>query len=239
MCSFVNYCNKIDLNNFTLIIPSVSVGNVGQLTVDLLIPTYNLKKIATFWHPAIISSVGSDPFDNENTDVCVACELYANENLQLAAIQLRTSLEFRLALSFFEELKQFISENKFRNVIITTSSFAHLLVDPKSVYYYLSNEENQQVLKDLEFKLLKPVLDEKYIVEGSGFALKLYEILKDSLKCTVLVKHVSEGDNRNDATTMLNVLQKLIVNLEDKSIIVKFPHSWEFVFGNPSPFDIF
>lgn len=238
MSKFVNYLREINLSGFTLIIPSVSVGNVGQLSVDLLISTYNLSKTATFWHPAIISSVGADPFNDGNSELCVACELYANEQLRVATIQLRSSLEFASALNFFGELRTFIHNCKFEKVLILTSSFAHLLSDPTQTYCYLTNEGTEQALEKLDFRLLKPTVNEKYVVEGSGFGVKLFEILSSLTKCTLLIKYVSEGDNRNDAVNTLNKLQVLLGNLKS-DVPLKCPHSWNFIFGNPSPINIF
>lgn len=239
MCDFVNFLKNIDLNGYTLIVPSVSVGNVGQLTIDLLITTYNFKKVATFWHPGIIPTVGADPFDDDNSELCTACELYANEDLKIATLQLRSSIEFNLALSFFREFKAFVTSSKFGRIFILTSSFAHLLNDPTAIYYYLSNDGNQTILEQMEFKLLKPTFNERYIVEGSGYGVKLYEILKESAQCTLLVKYVSEGDNRNDAVTMLSKLQNLITSLKSDKSPLRCPNSWNFVFGNSCPITIF
>lgn len=239
MTNFLNFLKNINLNGYTLIIPSVSVGNVGQLTVDLLISTYNLEKIGTFWHPAIIASVGADPFKDENEDICVACELYVNEKLKLAAVQLRSSIEFKLALNFFKEFKTFILKNEFEKVLILTSAFAHLLNDPKLIYRCLSNDEELfDTLKALDFRFYEETRN-GHIAEGSGFSVKFYETLNDSVKSTLLVNYVSEGDNRHDAVDMLNKLRRLINSLRNIDMDLKYPQSWNFVFGNPSPITIF
>lgn len=41
---------NISLTGYTVIIPSVCVGNVAQLTVDLIISSLELKKVASIWH---------------------------------------------------------------------------------------------------------------------------------------------------------------------------------------------
>lgn len=46
---------NIKLNGYTVLFPSVCVGNAAQLAVDLLISTLEMKKIASIWHVSIHS----------------------------------------------------------------------------------------------------------------------------------------------------------------------------------------
>lgn len=239
MTEFVQFTNKINLRDFILIIPSVSVGNIGQLTVDLLITNYNLKKVATIWHPAIIPSVGSDPFFKESNDVCTACELYASSELKLSVIQIRSSIEPKLASKCFEELKKFVVESEFKRIIILSSSFAHLLQDFNIIYQYVSNEEEMENFEKLHITPLKPLFNGKYVIEGGGFTIKLYEKFSSFIQCVVLIKYVSEGDNRQDAIDMMHKLQYIDKCLSMEGNVLNYPFSWEFGFGNPSPIDIF
>lgn len=41
---------NINLNGYSVVLPSVCVGNIAQLAVDLLISTLEMKKVATIWH---------------------------------------------------------------------------------------------------------------------------------------------------------------------------------------------
>ena len=43
--------------------PAVSVGNIGQLSVDLLISSLHCDKLAKLDHPIFVPVVGSDPYD--------------------------------------------------------------------------------------------------------------------------------------------------------------------------------
>ncbi|PRD37702.1 UNVERIFIED_CONTAM: psmg2 [Trichonephila clavipes] len=51
---FWELSSPMNLENYTLILPSISVGNVGQLAVDLLLNNLNVKKAACINHPSII-----------------------------------------------------------------------------------------------------------------------------------------------------------------------------------------
>ena len=44
--------------------PSISVGNVGQLTADLLINTLELSRVGYVQDPTILPLVGNDAFDH-------------------------------------------------------------------------------------------------------------------------------------------------------------------------------
>ena len=48
--------------------PSVSVGNVGQLTCDLIINTLQMKKVGYFCPKCFLPVVGNNPFYSSNAD---------------------------------------------------------------------------------------------------------------------------------------------------------------------------
>jgi hypothetical protein len=54
--------------------PSVAIGNVGQLAVDLLISTTQAKKCKTVWDPSFIPVVGSDPYSTSGNDIATGCD---------------------------------------------------------------------------------------------------------------------------------------------------------------------
>lgn len=233
------FSKEVDLKDFTLIIPSVAVGNVAQLTVDLLITTYNLKKVATIWHLAIIPAAGSDPFIPTSKELSTACELYVNEEYKIAAVQLRSGLEFNRTIAFIKTLRQSLKSFCLKNVVILTSSHAYEMHNVQSnVFRYISNEDCE-LMKKLDIPVFETNADGKYLVHGSGFAVKMYEMLKDDLKCTVLIRYCYEGDNRPEAESLLKLVVE-VVNLSTenlKNIVV--PFSWQFVFGNPPPINIY
>ncbi|KAJ8964615.1 hypothetical protein NQ314_004750 [Rhamnusium bicolor] len=239
MPKLININDTTVLSGYTLILPTVSVGNVPQLAVDLLITTYNFNKITTIWHPAIVSSVGDDPYHSDRGEICTACELYGNKELKLATIQLRSTVETKLALKFFRDLQEAILPLNLKNVVILSSAFDYELRNINNEkFYYISNEEIEDVMESNNVKLLEPSLNGKYFINGSGFATKLYEILKLNVNCTLLVKYVSEGDNRPDALMTLRKMFKLFA-INDSEPKIIFPTSWEFVFGGPPPLGMY
>lgn len=228
---------EISFNDYVLLIPSVSVGNVGQLTNDLIISGLNLKSVGIVYHKAIIPAIGPNPY-NPSDDICVACELYVSKNLKLAILQLRTSIEQRLANEFFSDLKLFITSRNFKEVIILASTYAHELHDINSGHYrYITNTKNE-VYSTLKILPMEQTETGNYMVHGSGFALKLYNLLMENILTSVIIKYTSEGDNRPDAYSMLNVVGK-VLNIESELKDVRQPYSWDLVYGGPPPIGIY
>lgn len=54
--------------------PAVSVGNIGQLAVDLLINSLKPVKLAKLDHPVFVPVNGSDPYDENEKDLTTAAE---------------------------------------------------------------------------------------------------------------------------------------------------------------------
>ncbi|XP_975420.2 proteasome assembly chaperone 2 [Tribolium castaneum] len=241
MAELFKFSQKPNLEGFTLLIPSVSVGNVPQLTIDLLITSLNFKKVATIWHPAIVSSVGSDPYRTDGPEICTACELYIKEDLKVALIQLRSAINAKLATKFFTDLKNSLTQFKIKSIVILASSFDYELhVVSSNKFYYISNQEITDVMKSLNVKPKEVEFNGKYLVHGSGFAVKLFEVLESNFECTVLIKYVSEGDNRPDAIACINVLNKFVNGFTKCNVTeIKFPSSWNCVFGGPPPLGIY
>lgn len=240
MIELINFKVAIDLTDFTVIIPSVSVANVGQLTVDLLISTYEFKRYATIWHPGIIPCVGADPFAIHSTDVCTACELYANDNLKVAVIQFRSTIEPKFSRVFHEALREEIKKLQFKNVILLTSAYSYERHDIDSPEFrYIGNKDGMELCEMNVQEMKLPEID-NYILEGTGYTFFLYNMLNHHIPCIVFLKYTSEGDNRPDAIRTLDFLTMCLRKLKSSDIkVLKFPPSWEYIFGNPPPIEIY
>lgn len=232
----IELSRDVDISRYTLIIPSVSVGNVPQFTVDLLIKNYNFEKVGMIWHAAIIPLVGADPYNENSDEICTACELFVNENLKIAALQIRTSFQYKMLSVFLEDLKADIIKHKINRIVLVSSAFDYELhkID-RGKYFYIDNTGSGLKLEQIGFKL-----HDKHIVPGGGYCTQVYEAFKEIAHCTVLIKYVSEGNNTNDAVSMMMILSQYISNLKELNINdIKVPHSWGSVFGSPPPMGMF
>ena len=50
--------------------PVVSVGNVAQLALDLIISTLDMERFGYLYHEALVPVVGNDPFEDTNKMSC-------------------------------------------------------------------------------------------------------------------------------------------------------------------------
>lgn len=113
---------NIDLSGCTLILPAVAVGNVGQLTLDLLISSTNMKKIGQIVSSCFIPIVGPDPYIKDSDELCTAIDIYHSADKKIVAIQIR-SPPIKGLQSFFEGLRDFIKQEKISKVIFLMQIF--------------------------------------------------------------------------------------------------------------------
>ncbi|CAK7301213.1 Proteasome assembly chaperone 2 [Vulpes lagopus] len=81
-----------DLAGHTLLI-NLSVGNVGQLAIDLIISTLNMHKIGYFYTDCLVPMVGNNPYataEENSTELCINAEVYSLPSKKLVALQLRS-----------------------------------------------------------------------------------------------------------------------------------------------------
>jgi hypothetical protein len=53
----------------------VSIANIGQLSVDILLASVgSSSSVGALHHPAVIPCVGSDPFDLGSDELMTACQ---------------------------------------------------------------------------------------------------------------------------------------------------------------------
>lgn len=238
--SLIQFKTPCDLAGYTFLVPSVSVGNVPQLTIDLLIRTLNMENVATAWHPGIIACVGTDPIYYHSMSISTACELYINKELKIATIQLRSSIEPKLVLKFLDDLVECVVQLKARKVLILGAGFDYELhnINNKNTFFFVTSAgDSEELGKSTGSKILEADFRGKLTVRGSGFAPKLYEIAKNRVNATLLIKYISEGENIYDAQQFLLKLFEFLALQAPNDI--PLPSSWLHINGGPPPEGIF
>jgi len=133
---------------YTFIAPTVSVGNVGQLTVDLLVSTLNMKKVGLINDPALTPVIGNDPYahslssrvgtldlnqqhDGSSSSPCLmtGCEVYESSFHRLVVMQLRSPLIPGRQSAFLRRLLAFIREKELASTLFLSSCHAHERLD--------------------------------------------------------------------------------------------------------------
>ncbi|KAK2582598.1 hypothetical protein KPH14_004886 [Odynerus spinipes] len=244
----IKLTKTLNLEGYTLILPSVAVGNVAQLTVDLLIASLNLQKIGQILTSAFIPIVGLDSYSETSEHLSTTIDVYAGVNNQIIVIQIRSPFVKSLN-NFYNDLLEFVTENKISKVVILTSSYAYEKTDTQlniTEFRYIPSTniltDNKQIFEDLQWIQYESTHipssnnEELTHIPGGGFAKNLFDFLSNNnIPCIILFKFCSEGDNIPDALDLINYLNqwmKLLQNNSNGSLIIKYPPSWKYLFGN-------
>ncbi|KAM3961127.1 proteasome assembly chaperone 2 [Aphomia sociella] len=239
------FFDNSDLSEFTLIIPSVAVGNVGQLACDLLISSLNMTRIASVYSPALIPILGYDPYNLNSNTLSSSCDIYMCNKRNVIILQLRAPLVCRKARAFLEEVVKKFKEKNIKDIIILTSSFAHENKNiSTSPFRFVASESCPYIKKIQNMNWIEHKNAETSLkIYGGGFTSLLYDICEEnSMPCLVLYKYCSEGDNIPDAYDMISHLSNVINLFSEKSDLMSLmvqPVSWKLLFGRPPPRDIY
>lgn len=108
----------------TLILPSISIGNVGQLAIDMIITTLNCKRIGSIESQCLFPVAG---------DQAAQIEVYATEHYTI--LQIRSNIIYGLHQQFIDELKAL----RFKATIVltgldSTRILQKVSVNPKELY---------------------------------------------------------------------------------------------------------
>ncbi|WVZ60686.1 hypothetical protein U9M48_010673 [Paspalum notatum var. saurae] len=132
----------------TLIMPALSIGNVGQLAVDLLISSARARRVAYLDEPSVLPCAGNDAFGPDAVgDLALALEAYESGPHRLAFIQQRSPVITGMMVSFAKNIADFISSIGKNHIVILSSldSGKRRVIDASShmqVYYLSSCNED-------------------------------------------------------------------------------------------------
>lgn len=112
----IKLMQDVNLENYTLILPSVAVGNVGQLSVDLLISNLNLQKLGQIFSPAFVPIVGANAYHEYSSELITAIDIYVGVKEHIVVLQIRSPYVGELT-EFFDQLTQFVIERKIAKVM--------------------------------------------------------------------------------------------------------------------------
>lgn len=245
------------LEGSTLIIPSISLGNVPQLTVDLLIENLKIPRLGLWYTEALIPVSGPAAYSHlaSDFDFSFNGEVYFDQVHNLTLLQFRAPIFKGLMANFVNELCDVISFYKFKNVIVLTSYDMTLRLDsqiqnphPRWLCHTRTLKPSIALpseFEQLEFDFteddLSKVSKNKHVPQlpGSGFARKLLLLAREKAidQLLALITFVSEGDNRFDALQLASSLNRVLNVKPDCEW--KFPPSWNMLFGTEMPADLY
>ncbi|EME30840.1 hypothetical protein Gasu2_25220 [Galdieria sulphuraria] len=218
-----------------LVFPIVSVGNVPQLAVDLLLENFPFQLVGTLDSSALIPFYGHGALKGPHS-ITTALQVFwlerVPENPNIVCLQIRTPPSKGLTNLFVEEIMSLMNLWNPRLAIFLTSFSALSIIPRGAIEPGQSRVIRTAVPENLLF--VNPAAVEfvgmEYFEENK-FSLfsKFWDKLKSSSQHNFLAlsMHVYEGDNTNDA---ISYFQKLcdflrIFNVPNRDS-VKLPDSW-------------
>lgn len=107
----------------------MSIGNIGQLSIDLIINSflnlnnknninYKIEKIGYFNTNCLLPIIGYNTLDNENNEICINSELFYINELNIVLFQQRSPIINGKGKKYIQELTEFILSNKFSKIIM-------------------------------------------------------------------------------------------------------------------------
>ncbi|XP_070491851.1 proteasome assembly chaperone 2 [Chironomus tepperi] len=229
-----------DLKDFKLVIATVSTGNVGQLTADILINSLKMEKYALFYHPAIIPMIGPSAFSENPNEFSIASEFFVCESNKIVLLQIRSPITAFYLDSLFDEILDIIKSEGISEIIQLSSAFSfeqHFVQN--SPFEFVDND----FFKETENLTSNFNKASRQQIPGCGIAIKLHNIATmKQIPSLVLFKYVSEGDNKFDAMQFAEKFNKLLDNPigeKDGKIDLKIPISWKHMFGHNVNLDIY
>ncbi|KAL4629981.1 proteasome assembly chaperone 2 [Arapaima gigas] len=246
---------------FTLIMPAVSVGNVGQLATDLLISSLGMPRVGYLHTDCLIPMAGNNPYavsGESAAELSTNAEVYCLSDVRLTVLQIRAPVIQTKSRKFRKLVLSWIKACGFDKTIVLSSSHAYQRDDHQllgtPLRYLLSPALEQEAgapLKELEYKEMERVSafpgidgsEERLYIPGGGFTKGLYtDSCSEGVRMAVLLIFCSEGDNIPDAFALLNCLNDwlhLAGKPSEASSQWKVPVSWRLLFGSGIPPAIF
>ncbi|XP_020591789.1 proteasome assembly chaperone 2 [Phalaenopsis equestris] len=106
----------------TLLLPALSIGNVSQLTIDLLISSLRAKRIAYLDEPSVLPCVGNDAYGPlPEGDLALPLEAYDSLSHALTLIQQRSPVIKGMMIEFAKSLANFVTAIGKKHIVILSS----------------------------------------------------------------------------------------------------------------------
>ncbi|GAN11470.1 proteasome assembly chaperone 2-like [Mucor ambiguus] len=227
----------------TLILPTVSIGNVPQLASDLIIHTFKLERVGFLDDDSVIPVSGV----REDTDIpgtTVPIEVYQSKDQRWTCIQQRSPTIKGRRQEYLDNMTRFAAQ--FQQVVLLTSMDASRRLDsqirgePFRVYgehglVMRAVTMGIPVLENFELESSQDSDNEHHVhLPGSGLAKHLYQQLdQKDVETTLLLMFALEGDNVQDGIEFARFINTLLKIQTTGLSQWSPPKSWKFLFGTP------
>ncbi|KAJ1726629.1 hypothetical protein LPJ61_005057 [Coemansia biformis] len=247
--TFVKSNSAAATKGSTLVLPSVSIGNVPQLAVDLLVNTLQATRIGIIDSPSTLPVSGPSGFDHLPGQRSVPVEVYQTADGQWTIVQQRSPPLPGRHRVFARELMDFIAQGDFAKVVLLTSSDAALradaLIQGPQIRSLTVNWQDDELASQLQALSLGPLdvagetgtgpKEPLKQLHAAGAAKHLLRLCQATdIPVVALVALVNEGDNVPDAIGLANAANALL-DIAPGAAQWRPPQSWQWLSGPVNP----
>jgi len=247
------------LSGYSVILPAVSVGNAGQLCIDVLLENIDKNKMSCtqVLHPSIVPIVGPDPLrlGGDDSAVLTAMQAYTVTDSRLVIFQLRSGILPGAGAAFIADFLKWFQEADCADLIVIGSMQSHECIDKQitgTPLRYLSTTQNSRQIPD-QFVQLESREEQATgfmqndnntssgpFIPGGGISSRVYQSCQmKGIAATLMLKFCSEGDNRTDGIVLSDYLNQVLNILPKTQNKTKVPESWRYLFGGSAPVQMF
>jgi len=220
--------------NNTIILPALSVGNIGQLTIDLLISTFSFEKVGYLESKFVLCVTGNGAH-HDPKDLVTNLEVYQKKDSNITLLQQRGPIIKKNSKSFSQSLINWIQNNNFQHIILLESAEASFRLDTQITGSQLRFISTKTINNQLSWLHLEKESFDVFVRRETFTSTFFDDCQTKGLDLLVLVLFCSEGNNIPEsiimATNIINFfhLKKSTDSLNSFTWV--FPNSWNTIEG--------
>ncbi|KLO19520.1 hypothetical protein SCHPADRAFT_918582 [Schizopora paradoxa] len=235
------------LKGKTLVVPVVSVANIAQLAVDLLIASLGLKRIGILDSSYLIPVIG--PRDDGEAGFTTPLELYGKEGLDVVFIQQRSPAMKEQKQEFVDLLMTFVRDYKIGALLLLAGVDLSNRSDAQmSSSTYKINLKRSPNLESTPLSKVSSLPTYSFapaqhsptketsstdapFIPGGGLTRRILSTLSSTdstithVPTACILQFVLEGDNRGDAVYFARAVAELL-SIDRHVVAWKQPSSW-------------
>lgn len=216
-------------------VPSAGFDHVGELALDGLIETLQMRKVGVIQTNAVLPSVMPSAFaefETATAELSLPVEVFSNEHLKLTAVQIRAVVLPSRRKLLARQLVEWAAGLALKEVVVLADSSAHVKNDADlelgDIRWVAGDEEERATLpSELKWENEEEFLKQKVVKGGLLLPFLAYAPAK-SLKITALLAMSNPGENLTLASGLLQLAFKYLDTTPAKTNV---PASWRYVYA--------
>eukprot|EP00049_Salpingoeca_infusionum_P009007 m.149269 g.149269 ORF g.149269 m.149269 type:complete len:244 (-) comp14204_c0_seq4:1848-2579(-) len=227
------------LAEYTVVVPTVSVGHVAQLCADLLVESLEMTLAAVLDHPGMLPLVG---YTGKDSELATGLEAYVNREKKLLVLQCRSEVAKAYRDTYTSDLLAWVTKCKFTKCLVLcgadASQRSQSQLDGTQLRFAATEAlgevpslpETIPQLERITGQDIDPqVLGGDVFIPGGGLARRLYSKANEAgLPLGVLLLFTSQGNNIPQAHMLTEATLAVLDTTLER---LKAPPSWRLLMG--------